>query len=211
MPTYTTKRFGGIALSSLIIGIVVVALVGWSVQSFFPIHYITVYYQTDDDNYGVPSPESKPLVHRWAGINHTILMLNANVVDSIIIFTAKEVPWMKNFTVKMDFDDPQTYPSDDPSPQILEGNQSFSGIFGNDFQLNQTITIRTKLRFNQDAKYCIRGYVGTHCYLNGTLVALEGYHTLYYLTVEHGNIVKVTDRYERPPPSTKVEAIPFQP
>lgn len=211
MPTYTTKRFGGIALSSLIIGTVVVALVGWSVQSFFPIRYITAYYQTDDDNYGKPDSEGKSGPYLWAGINHTLMMLNANVVDSIIIFTAKEIPFMKNFALKIDFDDPYTYPTNDPAPQILEGNQSLSGVFGRDFNLSQSVTIRTKLRFNQDATYCVRGYVETSAYVNGSLAGLEGFSTLYYLTVEHGNIIKVTDRFDRIPRSTKMEAIPFQP
>lgn len=198
MPVYTTKKFGVFFLMSCVIGVAVVGLTSWSVDTFFPI-FPKVYYQLVDSS---PQEGGKLMVHRWAEINHTIVISGDNMVESTLTVTAKETPPYQNVTFKIYFDNPRTYAKDDPAPQVLEGNLSRSGWFGEDFHLNQTITIHTKLRFNFDAKYFVGGQV-----FSSSSSGSEGYGTVYFLTVEQGKIVKVTDELGQVPYSAEMEAI----
>jgi len=129
-------------------------------------------------------------------------------VESIFVVTAKDSPPFQDVIIEIDFDDPWTYTKDDPTPQILEGNQSWSGRFGRDFQVNQSVTIYIKLRFDFDAKYCISGQALSYDYVGGSS---EGLRTVYYVTVEQGKIVKVTDELGQTPPSTEIETIELSP
>lgn len=150
---------------------------------------------------------SKPSPTPWARINHTLLILDTNVVESILTVTAKESPPYQNITIRIDFDDPWTYTKDDPTPQILEGDLAWSGKWNQDIHINETITILTKLKFDFDAKYFVGGQVISSS-VDGSG---EGYGTFYYLTVEQGKIVKVTDELGQIPPSTEIETTKLPP
>lgn len=206
LPTYTSRRFGARVISSCAVGILLLSFIVWSIFNFFPIRRIVVYYQLV--NYNQQMPISKELPTLWARINHTVLILDNDIVESLFIVTAKDSSPYQNVTIEINFDDPRTYTKDDPAPLILEGNQSWSGRFGEDFQVNQTLTIYTKLRFDFDAKYCINGQVISYDYVGGSS---EGYGTVYYVTVEQGNIVKVTDKLGQTPPSTEIETSELSP
>ena len=201
MPTYTTKRFSANVFSSCVFGGLLLFLSIWVISSFFPTNGITAYYQMIDPEEPSSGGDQALSVTVWAHLNHTLVVLDDNIVESIFVVTAKESPAWGNIIIKIDFDDPRTYTEDDPIPQILEGNQSWSGRYV-DIEVNHTVTIYTKLRFDFDAKYCIRGPVLTCDSLGNTI---EGYWTLYYVTVEQGKIVKITDRWDRTPPSTELE------
>jgi hypothetical protein len=205
LPVYTSKRFSGFTLTSLIIGIVIVGLVGWGVRSFFffSIQRGTAFYQVVDS-----FPVSgKPTPYPWARLNHTILILDNNILESIFVLTAKDTPPYQDVKIEVSFDDPYTYSKDESAGHILEGNRTWSGKFGVDLQINQTITIYTKIRFDFDAKYCVSGQMLSYRE-NGSS---EGYGTVYYIRVEQGTIVKVNDRSGEPPPSIEGEVVEIHP
>ena len=207
MPVYTTRRFGAFTLSSLVVGIVVLSLVGWSVQNLFSGNLATVYHQYVDPNSPADSQVGKRQPQKWASINHTIIILEPNVVESVLTVKVLEAPWISNTTIGLVFNDPYTYTSDDPLPEVLDGNLSWHGIFGVDLHVNDTVTIWTKLRFNSDAMYYVGGWVNSY-----GLSSQQGYGTFYYLYVEQGKIVRVTDHRETPT-STEVEnkELPYPP
>lgn len=207
MPAYSTKKFGGLLVSGLIVGLVITAVVGWGIQSLFSTHRFRAYYQLVSTGQPSDVPSDKPTAHRWASINHTLVVLNAGNVVSILTITAKEAPYIQNNTIKIDFDDPYTYASDDPAPHVLEGNLSWSGVFNKDLHLNETITIWTRLEFNLDATYFVGGWVLSY----SSDVIAEGYGTVFYVTVEQGKIAKVTNELGHIPSSTELEAAEFQP
>ena len=198
MPIYSTRKFSGLLVSGLVIGLVITAFVGWGVQSLFSTHLVRAYHQLVSA--GQPTT-GKLMPHRWASINHTLIVLDIRNVVSILTITAEETPYVNNNTVKIDFDDPYTYSSDDPAPTVLEGNQSWSGIFDTDLSINQTIVIWTRLRFDSDARYFVGGRVLSY----SSNVIVQGYGTFFYITVEQGKITKVADELRRVPPSNEVE------
>lgn len=180
MPVYTTKRFGAFALSSLVIGIVILSFVGWGVQSLLSEHLATIYHQYVDPHSSADSQGGKLQPQKWASINHTIVILEPNVVESILTVKALEAPGISNDTIGLSLD---------PLPEVLGGNLSWHGIFGVDLHVNGTVTIWTKLRFNSDAMYYVGGWV-----LGYSPSSQEGYGTKYYFYVEQGRIVRVTDK-----------------
>lgn len=210
MPIYGTRKFSGLLVSGLVIGLVITAFVGWGLQSLFSTHLVRAYYQLVSA--GQPTT-GKPMPHRWASINHTLVVLDTRNVVSILTITAEEAPFNKNNTVKIDFDDPYTYSSNDPAPTVLEGNQSWSGIFDTDLTIGQTIIIWTRLRFDSDATYFVGGRVLSYsCDVErpqGYIV--QGYGTFYYVTVEQGKITEVTDEQGMVPSSTQVEVVNLGP
>lgn len=199
LPIYTSKKFGALTISSCAAGALLLVFITWSIFSFFSIRRVVVYYQLV--NYDQPT--SKPSAAQWARLNHTILILDNNIVESLFTVFVKGAPPYQDVTIETNFDDPWTYTNDDPAPQILEGNQSWSGRFGEDLHVNQTLAIHTKLRFDFDAKYCISGQALSYDCLGGSS---EGLRTIYYVTVEQGKIVKVTDEQGQTPSSTEIEA-----
>lgn len=201
MAAYSTRKFGGLLISGLVVGLVITAVVGWGIQSFFLAHRFRAYYQYVGAGDPGETPSEKPTAHRWASINHTLVVLDERNVVSILTITAKETPYTWNNTVKIDFDDPHTYASDDPAPLVLEGNLSWSGIFNKDLHINETIMIWTKLEFDRDATYFVGGWVLSY----SSDVIVQGYGTVYYVTMEQGKITEVTDELRRIPPSTEVE------
>lgn len=203
LPTYTTKKFGVFVLSSLIIAVVIISLVGWGIQSLLRESRTRVYFQLIDQN----SPAGKISVNRWATINHTVLILSDSVVESILKVTAKQSPTFQNITIKIDLDDPRTYTEDDAAPQILEGDLSWSGKWNQDIHLNETITILTKLKFDFDGKY----FVGGQVISSSGDGSDEGYGTSYYFLVEKGKTVRVTNELDQIPPSTEIETTKLSP
>ncbi len=199
MPVYRSRRFGVLVTSSFVVGILILAVTIMGISSFFPIRRVVAYYQlVDYDNL----PTGKPIPAIWARINHTVLILNDSIIESIFTATVIDIPYYQDAMIKMSFDDPGTLTTDDPVPQVLEGNQSWYGRSEEDLQVNQTITIYTKVTFDFDAKYSLNGQVLNYDNATGNG---EGYGTVYYVTVEQGKIVKITDRAGQTPPSTTLE------
>jgi len=207
LAAYSTKKFGGLLASGLVVGLVITAVVGWSIQSLFSANRFRAYYQLVSASQPSDMPSEKPTAHHWASISHTLVVLDARNVVSMLTITAKEAPYIQNNTIKIDFDDPHTYASDDPAPRVLEGNLSWSGIFNKDLHLNETITIWTRLEFDLDATY----FVGSWVLSYSSEVIAEGYGTVFYVTVEQGKIAKVTDELGHIPSSTELDAVEFQP
>ena len=201
MPVYSTRRFAAFALSSLVIGIVVLSFVGWGVLSLFSGGLATVYRQYVDPYSSGDSQAGKRQPQIWASINHTIVILEPNVIESILTVKALEAPGISNQTIGLSLD-PNAYTMDDPLPEVLDGNLSWHGIFGVDLHVNDTVTLWTKLRFNSDAMYFVGGWV-----LGYSPSSQEGYGTKYYIYVEQGKIVKVTDHREIPT-STRMDLEP---
>lgn len=207
MPVYNTKKFGGLLVSGLVMGLVITALVGWGVQSLFSTNRFRAYYQLVSAGQPSDVPLGKPTAHRWASVNHTLVVLDARNVVSILTITAKEAPYIQNNTIKIDFDDPYTYASDDPAPRVLEGNLSWSGIFDKDLHLNETITIWTRLEFDLDTTYFVGGRVLSY----SSDVIVQGYGTIFYVTLEQGKVAKITNELGQIPSSTEVEAEKLRP
>lgn len=207
MAAYSTRKFGGFVVSGLVVGLVITALVGWGIQSLFSAHRFRAYYQLISASEPSDMPSDKPTTHHWASISHTLVVLDARNVVSMLVITAKEAPYTQNNTIKIDFDDSYTYASDDTTPLVLDGNLSWSGIFNKDLHLNETITIWTKLEFDRDATYFVGGWVLSY----SSDVITEGYGTAFYVTVEQGKIAKVTNELGHVPSSTELEAVEFQP
>jgi len=204
LPIYRSQRFGVLVALSCVVGILLLTITISSIFSFFPIRRITAYYQLI--NYD--SPISKPSPTSWARLNHTVLKLGDATVESVFMITMISNPPYERVAVEIGFDDPWTYTEDDPAPQIQSGNQSWSGRAGADLQVNQTITIYTKLDFNFDAKYAIKCQVANYDPVGGSN---EGLHTIFYITVEQGKIISVTDESGQIPPSNTLESIEFNP
>lgn len=204
MPIYSTRKFGGLLVSGLVIGLVITAFVGWGLQSLFSTHLVRAYYQLVSA--GQPTPD-KPTAHRWASINHTLVVLDMRNVVSILTITVEEAPYVKNNAVKIDFDDPYTYSSDDPAPTVLEGNQSWSGIFDTDLRIDQTIVIWTRLRFDSDARYFVGGRVLSY----SSDVIVQGYGTIFYVTLQDGKITEITNEFGQIPASNEIEAEELRP
>ncbi len=159
-------------------------------QSLFSMNLATVYHQYVDPYSPADSQVGKLQPQKWAFINHTIVILEPNVVESILTVKVQERPvYRLNDTIELTFDDPYTYSKDDPLPEILAGNLSWRGIFNVDLHVNDTVIIWTQLRFNSDAIYHVGGRV-----ISETTGSYEGYGTSYYFYVEHGEIVRVTDK-----------------
>lgn len=153
----------------------------------------TIYHQYVDPYSSADSQVGRPVPYKWASINHTIVILEPNVVESIMTVKVLEAPWMKNDTIQLSFDDPHTYTHDDPLPEVLSGNLSWRGIFDVDLHVNDTVVIWTQLRFNYDATYHVHGWV-----FSEATGGYEGFGTSYYFYVEHGEIVRVTDKRDTP-------------
>ena len=207
MPAYSTRKFGGLLISGLVAGLVITAVFGWGIRSLFLAHRFRAYYQLISASQPSDIPSDKPTAHRWASINHTLVVLDARTMVGMLTITAIETPYTRNNTIKVDFDDPYTYTSDDPAPRVLEGNLSWSGIFNKDLHVNETIMIWTRMEFDHDATYFIGGWALS--YSSGVIA--QGYGTVFYVTVEQGKIAKVTDELGQTPSSTEVDVVEIQP
>lgn len=204
MPIYSARKLCALLVSGLVIGLVITGFVGLVAQSYFSTHLVRAYYQIISP--GQPT-SSAPTVQRWAGVNHTLVVLDARNVVSILTLTANETPYIRNNTVKIDFDDPYTYSSDDPVPTVLEGNRSWSGLIDRDLRIGQSVMILTRLRFDFDATYFVGGRVLSYASESNLL----GYGTFFYVTVKNGEITSVTNELRQIPPSTQVDAGKLQP
>lgn len=195
MPVYRTRKFGVLAISSCVAAILLLIITTSSIFDLFPVSQSIAYYQLI--NYDLPTSKPSPLA--WSRLNHTVLKLDNATMVSTFTVTMHAIPAYERITVEVGFDDPKTYTEDDPIPEIQAGNQSWSGIKDIDLQVNQTITIYTKLHFAFDSKYSILGRAVNYDPISGSN---EGVHTLFYVTVEQGRITNVTDELGQIPPST---------
>jgi hypothetical protein len=199
VPIYGSRRFGVLVGVNCIAGMLLVVLASSSILSLFPIGRVTVYYQL----WSADGSSGKPTVRRWAQLNHTLVVWGDAAADSIFTLTMVMDPSYNSVAADVGFDDPWTYAPDDPAPQVLGGNRSWSGLAGVDLHVGETVTLVTHLAFLDDARYAVKGEVTSYDPVSG---GNEGYHTIFYITMEQGRIVNVTDEFERPPPSATLEA-----
>ena len=182
MRIYTARKFGLLVSMSCIIGVIVVAFTVWSMDMLFPIQRMVIYQQTV--NYDLPSSKISPV--DWVRLNHTILVSNHNVIESILTVTAKTEPPYPNVKIEIHFG---TYPQ--LIPELVDGNLTWSG----QIHKNETKTLLTILRLTSDGKYFIGGQAVSYL-PDGTS---EGLGTIYYVTVEEGRISQVTDELGETP------------
>jgi hypothetical protein len=199
IPIYGSRRFSILVAVSCIAGMLLVVLASSSILRLFPTGRVTAYYQlwNADESSGkrVPTP--------WARLNHTLVVWGDAAVDSVFTLTMVMDPPYNSVAADVGFDDPWTYPTDDPAPQVLGGNRSWSGQAGVDLHMGEAVTLVTHLAFPADAKYAVKGEVRSYDPVGGSN---EGYYTIFYITVEQGCIANVTDEFDRPPPSATLEA-----
>ncbi len=167
---------------SCAIGIIAVGSVTWGVGIFSTIP--SVYQQLAGYGSETATGMSSMSVQQWAQLNHTLVILDDNVMKSIFTVTAKEEPYRKNVTITIDFGKYSTL-----VPRIIDGELFWSGKFNEDIRLNQTIILQTTLGFDNDGEYRLSGTATTYSY-----GGYEGIVTNYYITVTDGKIVKVTDK-----------------
>jgi hypothetical protein len=173
---YTARKFGLLFSIGCIIGVVVVAFTVWSIDIFFPIKRMVIYQQTV--NYDIPSSKISPV--DWAQLNHTIIVSDDNVIESVLTVTTKTEPPYPNVKIEVYFG---TYPQ--LIPELVDGNLTWSG----QMHENETKTLLTTLKLTTDGKYFIGGQAVSYR-PDGTS---EGFGTVYYVTVDGGRISQVTD------------------
>jgi hypothetical protein len=187
---YTARKFGLLVSIGCIIGVVVVASTVWSIDIFFPIKRMIIYQQTI--NYDIPSSKISPV--DWAKLNHTIIVSDDNVIESVLTVTTKTEPPYPGVKIEVYFG---TYPQ--LIPELVDGNLKWSG----QMHENETKTLLTTLKLTTDGKYFIGGQAVSYL-TDGTS---EGFGTIYYVTVEGGRISQVTDELGETPPHEEVKRI----
>lgn len=209
---YSTKKFGVFLVMSCILGAVVVGLTVWVGDTVFPIRHVIsnmVFQQTVDRTEGGSQQwTGKPTLEPWARITHTLVVLNGTTIESrlavtaLLMLTPVEPPG-KNVSIELLLEGDYN----DKVAVVIDGNLSWSGmmyacIHHNHTSAYSTVDYDKKVLWtrltldNGDGIYFIGGLAawnpaGTNY---GTYIKGEvRLRTRYYLTVEDGNIVKVTD------------------
>lgn len=193
MRVYSTREFVGLLLVSGIVGGMIVGSTTWVVNTFFSPGIPTVYHQIVCQP---PWDEGKIMSYPWAQVNHTIIILNGTVIDSMLNVTAVLEPprdrYDVNFTVKLLFSFHRYNAT--LSPTLIDGTLSWSG----DLRVNQSKMLHTTFALDKgDGVYYIYGGAGWVGYFQTeggeTSRASEGYGTRHWIKVEDGKIVKVMD------------------
>lgn len=192
LPVYSTKRFGAYLLITCILGSFLGGLTIWGVNILSPIPFPRFYTQIVGygvENAGTGLDPSAPLSSAfplWGQMNYTLEIINDDIVESTLSVTAKRAPIPNighKITFRISFGRYAKL-----FPRLVNGILSWSGN-SSDVHINETIAIHSTLAFDDDGIYELQGTE-----ISDYSFGWDSFETNYYIVVEDGTIVQVTDR-----------------